>query len=163
MFVRFYTYEPLKASIRGSFELPAFPYNGNPKHYALFEKYLLDLNIFWYEDNISQWPKGVKRGPIINLTRDLGDKFICLHHSCYIDDNILKIVNFPQSMINSDKSVQLTVERNNDSFAWKDFNIVGDISKIDPSGMHVFEKRYEYLMSCETECNKEEKPRIKLA
>lgn len=48
MLITLYSFKKIPIEYRGTFELPAWPYN--KKHFKSFEKYMQDLSVFRYSD-----------------------------------------------------------------------------------------------------------------
>lgn len=133
MIVKLYSFQPLPNDLRGTFDLQAWPYNGDKEAFEKFLSYLRKYEIFRYEDSA---PVGEYGKESINA--------ICvpLHHlkikqiqdsefgvpgfrsQCVVDPDTLKIVKFPEVVRQSAQfNGRALSEYYGDDWMWEEFNL----------------------------------------
>lgn len=118
--VGFYSLSPLPNSIRGTFELPAWPYARSEMDPDLVE-YFKQYDIFYYRDSITV-PGQFRAGLITPGYESIKMPVRCYSHSCYIDygNRTFEIVEWwPQC---SREFIQQCMTDFGDRYAWTNFN-----------------------------------------
>lgn len=126
-----YSTEPLPLSLRGTFELPAWPYyNGNAKDIPkelidYFKKY----KIVHYQDDYVKFPSGIVIDPPQT-------PFIAFLSSGWVDDSDLKIIewpmNAPPGMSVNYRLQEKINKKTGDNWAWGEFNSIYQIDSVSP-------------------------------
>ena len=125
-----YHKEPFDLSVRGTFELPAWPHNDDQESKDEFEKYLRELTVFRYQNSqIKDYPDKIDQ--IINLEFDeqLPNPFQAYYSVCLIDDEELKVRNWvemPRGKMIMDKVKEHPIA--GDMKGWDFWNIPGKVS-----------------------------------
>lgn len=147
MIVRMFSFRPLVEGIRGSFELPAWPYTTDDASYKQFSDYLTNMGIFWYEDSDADAPFSKVFTFPVNF--ELPPSFIALRHRLVVDDATFKVKNWPAGFRRDPKNIgwKNQADHYGDEYAWEEFNIPGEVTYYVDGGAINFRVLDEYLMN----------------
>lgn len=128
MIVDLWSFEPLNLSLRGSFELDAFP---NGDYHTFFEDQMRSLGVFRFGcSDVEAVPYAViikKENP-----EPIELPFTAYHSSCAIDDTDLKIINWPNDRPEGKALHEMMMEHPimKDDKAWFRWNIKVDVLQV---------------------------------
>jgi hypothetical protein len=124
-----YSLRPFPDSLRGSFELPVWPYfNGvdNPPH-PEFIKYLKNLSVVHYQDDYPKYPYGIIIDhPGLQL-RDMKPT-VMYFNMCQLNEDNLRVIPWIKSV--SPEFRTRTKALTGDEFAWYDWNKTVEVLEI---------------------------------
>jgi len=124
---------------RANFELPSWPYyssvTGDPKYINAFDKFMTELSVFYYRDDVADMPgKNGKRMPInypllFQQEKDIKFPFNAFYSRCHVSSlqKGLKIIDWPLDQFNpASKHLANQLSKHpimSDMKAWDEFNV----------------------------------------
>lgn len=129
MLLRIHTTEPLQDEIRGTFELPVWPYKEGPGVTPVeLMTYFRELNVFRYEDSYTGGPSGTYAYAIMVPNdegvwpQDWEMPLECFEHVLWVDDDTCEILEWPNDNPQGFALHRKITEEVGDNFAWAQFN-----------------------------------------
>ncbi len=150
MIIDLWSFEKLDIDLRVNFELIAYP---NSEYHAYFEKQLRDLSVFRFTcSDVEVCPNEIlisRENP-----EDLNFPFPCYFNSCAIDDETLKIIDWPMdNPAGEPLHKQLMAHPvTKDNKAWFSWNVKYDVLRLRKGCIQtkIVEGAYTSLVANET-------------
>lgn len=129
MMIQMHSKAPLPEAIRGTFELPIWPYYDGPGVTPVpLMEYLRDLTVFRYEDNYTGGASGQYAYAIIipdaegSWAHEWEGPIECFEHLLWVDDGTLEIMEWPNDNPQGFALHRKIKEAVGDNYAWAEFN-----------------------------------------
>lgn len=142
-----YSFKPIPLEKRPTWEFPAWPHTDDEEEYELFENFLKENSIFFYQDPLPMGKEG-KFLPEIMLKLDKTD-FVGYKHMLNVDPDTLHVMPWPKNAQNRRNPkmshIHRTIDVHGDTAAWESFNIPGEIETDYDSRMLKFTELSDYV------------------
>lgn len=129
MYLKLHSKKPLPQEIRGTFELPVWPYREGPGQTPVeLRDYLKKLTVFRYEDDYTGGPSGMYAYAIMipdedgTWAQDWPGPIECYEHLLWVDNDTLEIIKWPNDNPQGFALHAKIVKETGDNYAWGAFN-----------------------------------------